>query len=545
MLRILAMSNFSGIIKGAELARPLSGVQVLYIDAGGSEKLLCSSDEQGQWEVSKVPKEGGIVFRKPGFVEKTFSIGKIPALIRLLEDKLIGYQDKLWFKPGETVRAYVHAPESFQATLYRHGIQKTKLLTRGKQPDFAQVVPDGLFVENGLRWEPNFSYRIPENASPGIYSLLLESNHQKPFAIPFVVSAPQEGHSPKPLLVLASTNNWQCYNIWGGRSRYRNFEEDKSDPYLRDSSRFTEFLASAGKLTPRPLVRALKKIVGMTQSDPPWKFKRLSINRPFTNCSLEASSPDEPFTNHLAAGEWRVLAWLEREGYDYDMISGYELHQNPDILKHYQSLILSTHCEYWSERMYKGLKACHNSHGLSIINLSGNSLYREVDFFEDGSLQCVSLKFEESVEDETQLIGVRFTEGDMGTCAPYQVFRPDHWIFNGLNVKKNQLFGEYSLNRKTPRDTDHYDPGRLGTVSGLVGEGASGWETDKLSRTAPGDFTLIAKGQNKGGGAEMVICEPNAKRGGVFSASSITFGGALLIDEVCSGIVNNVLKQFC
>lgn len=535
--------NKSGVIKSVELAQPLSDVRV-FQQAGNSEELLCYTDVKGRWELPEKLSEGKILFRKPGYVDKAYLVENMPYLVRLLENKLVGYQEKLWFKPGESARACIHAPELFRATLCRHGSKKIKIQTWENNPEHTQATPDGLFVENGLSWEPNFSYTIPENASPGIYSLLLESKHQKSFAIPFVVSAPEEKRSQKPLLVLASTNNWQCYNVWGGRNRYRNFEEDKSDPYLRDSSQFTEFLAFAGKLTPRPIVRAVKKIMGMPQSDPPWKFSRLSINRPFTNCALEAENPDEPFTNHLAAGEWRVLAWLERAGYDYDIVTGYELHQNPDLLDQYRGIILSTHCEYWSEQMYEGLKKYHNNHGLSIINLSGNSIYREVDFFEDGSLHCKSLKFEESVEDETQLLGVRFTEGDMGSCAPYQIQKPDHWVFDGLGVGKNEIFGKHSLNKKTARDDTFYDSGRLGTVSGLSGEGASGWETDKLSRTAPPDFIRIAKGQNKGGGADMIVREPEGNRGGFFSASSITFGGALLIDEVCAGIVKNVLDRF-
>ncbi|MDR8394066.1 hypothetical protein NC796_23130 [Aliifodinibius sp. S!AR15-10] len=538
------MNRLSGIIKGAELAQPIPDVQVFHVVEGKTKKQVGTSNENGHWEVTEELNRGALRFEKTGFASKRFPVDEVPDLVRLLEDKLIGYQDRLWYHAGNDIKAYIHAPEPYEATLYRHGLKKEKLLTVENQPAFTQEIPDGLFVKDGLDWETSFSYQVPEDASPGIYSLLLESEHQEPFAIPFVVSTPTDVANRKPLLVLASTNNWQCYNIWGGRSRYRNFEEDKSSPYLRDPSKLTELLAYAGKLAPDPLVRAIKGIIGMPQSDPPWKFKRLSINRPFTNCALEGDTPSSPFTNHLAGGEWRVLAWLEREGYEYDVVSGYELHQNPGILRNYEGIILSTHCEYWSKPMYQGLKESHQNHGLSIINLSGNTMYREVDFYQDGSLHCTSLKFEKSVADETQLLGVRFTEGDLGTAAPYQVRKQNHWVFEQLDMKKGQFFGEDSLNHKTPQKRQVYDPGRLGTVSGLKGHGASGWETDKLSHTAPGDFTLVAKGQNRGGGADMVIREAEGSRGGVFSASSITFGGSLLIDEVCSGIVKNVLKRF-
>jgi hypothetical protein len=281
----------------------------------------------------------------------------------------------------------------------------------------------------------------------------------------------------------------------------------------------------------------------MEQRDAPWKFKRLSIKRPVTNAALEQHDPNKAFTNHLAAGEWRVLAWLEREGFKYDIVTGFELHQDPDLLQHYDGIILSTHSEYWSQPMYEGLKKFHQVNGLWIINLSGNSIYREVDFFSDGSHRCTSLKFEESVEDETQILGVRFTEADYGTCAPYRVTDEKHWIFDGCSLENDELFGKESLNRMTLNNSSRYNPGRPGIRAGLKGEGASGWETDKLSRTAPSDFVRVAKGDNKWGGADMVVRDPEHTRGGVFSASSITFGGSLLIDRKCSQIVKNVLNR--
>ena len=45
------------------------------------------------------------------------------------------------------------------------------------------------------------------------------------------------------------------------------------------------------------------------------------------------------------------------------------------------------------------------------------------------------------------------------------------------------------------------------------------------------------------GGADMIVREPAGTRGGMFTASSITFGGSLLIDPVTSGIVKNAIAQ--
>jgi len=33
-----------------------------------------------------------------------------------------------------------------------------------------------------------------------------------------------------------------------------------------------------------------------------------------------------------------LLAWLEKKKIDYDIVSGAEFHQEPDLLKHYQAM---------------------------------------------------------------------------------------------------------------------------------------------------------------------------------------------------------------
>jgi hypothetical protein len=45
------------------------------------------------------------------------------------------------------------------------------------------------------------------------------------------------------------------------------------------------------------------------------------------------------------------------------------------------------------------------------------------------------------------------------------------------------------------------------------------------------------------GGADMVIREPKGQRGGVFSVSSILFGGGLLLDDVCSTLTKNIINR--
>lgn len=534
-----------GKVCNASLCMPLPNVKITVCDDEGRIKQEKTAEPDGKWHLESLNSGDRISFSLKGYVQKSFAHDELPGIVRLLDDNLIGYQDRLWFKAGDRINAYIYSPVAYRARLYRHGYRKECLLDLGHHPARCQQVPDNHFVATGLSWQPAFWYRIPTDVHPGLYSLLLEAETQEPFAIPMIVSKPQQDCGNQDgLLVLASTNTWQSYNIWGGRSRYRNFEDNQTHDFINLPSHLAiRIIQRIGYFIPNFIKDFVNKILSRNRSPQSWMFQPLSIKRPFTNCALEEDDSFRPFTNHLGAGEWRLLAWLEREGYPYDIVSGYELHCNPKLLSKYRCIILNTHCEYWTKEMYEGLRHFHEKCNGWILNISGNSIYREIEFLDDASSRCKSLSFKTSCADESQTLGVRFTMTDYATCAPYRAVMPEHWIFRGAPLPKSGKFGGASLNQNTRRKLSRYDPGRPGVENGLDGVGASGWETDKLCKDAPPDVRVVAKGLNPGGGADMVVREPTLTRGGMFSASSIMFSGCLLIDQIASTVIANALKK--
>ncbi len=427
-----------GNVTSAELCAPLSGVRIQVSDQ--HHKLISSyeTDSGGCFEIPVNSQTAHLNFSRKGYTSKTIPVHILQSgqPVRLLEARLTGYTDKLWARPGDTVPVYIHAPFRYQATFYRHGLKKQKCSALGPFPVQLQEVPDGFFVDKGLSWDVSFHLDIPENATPGLYSILLESEGWEPFAIPLIIATPHPDWGKRSqLLVLASNTTWQSYNLWGGRSRYRNFENTMTRDYKREYLPFIKnLILRTAECIPLKLRLKLKQLLG--KGHPDWMFKRLSIKRPFTNCFLEQESPEAIFTNHLAAGEWRVLAWLEKNNISYDFVPGQFLHEHKDLLSHYKAIMLNTHCEYWSSQMYHHLKYQHQQQGLWILNISGNAIYREIDFFKDGSTRCVSLFFEESCADETEVLGVRFTEEDYGTAAPFKITNPDHWIYHSIRRRK-------------------------------------------------------------------------------------------------------------
>jgi hypothetical protein len=532
--------TYSGIVKSTAEGRPITGVKVTALDDSGNTVRVTTTDETGAWNIAPAVGIAAFVFEQTGFVAKRVPALNLPSCVRLLEEGIVGYQNKLWFHPGDRPQVFVHSVGPYRARLVRQGIRKELVLDLGSQQAHHREAPNAAWVADGLRWTPSWDYVLPATLQSGLYSLALQTPGHT-FAVPFVVATPAEERGRgASIVVLANTPTWQAYNFYGGRSKYHSWEEHYTPPNRFTPSWRYHLKQRCKDIIPVQLRHWLRRRAA--PPPPPWQTKPLSIHRPFPFSGLDMDQPETPFTNHLAGGEWRLLAWLEREGIAYDFIAAEELHADPDLLSRYRAVILNTHAEYVSKEMYAGLRDFHEQQRGWLLNLSGNSLYCEVELT-DNAIRVVGGLFMDTCTDESQLLGVRFTRNDIGTCAPFRVLQPKHWAFAGVDLSANGCFGKRSLNQDTPITTEQMDPSRPGESIGLAGHGASGWETDKRSDTAPRDITTIAKGMNRFGGADMVIREPAQTRGGMFSASSITFAGSLLIDPVASQLVKNVVER--
>jgi hypothetical protein len=250
----------------------------------------------------------------------------------------------------------------------------------------------------------------------------------------------------------------------------------------------------------------------------------------------------------MAPAEWRLLGWLEREGFAYDYYSEWQLHNGDLDLDAYKILILSVHPEYWSRPMYQRVKDWVYNRGGKLMYLGGNGLNCEVEFLREhlmrfktylapttgGALGMpdpnnpdvyLESRMHRTLESEANLLGVVCTETGIMTAAPYRALNVDHWIFAGTGLKNGDLFGEKSLQER-------------------IHGGASGHETDKMSPHSPPGTVLLAKGINQDeGGAEIVYYETTTQ-GAVFSVGSITYVPCLLVDDAISRITSNVITRF-
>jgi N,N-dimethylformamidase len=482
-----------------------------------------------------------ITLAKEGYGSKWIECNlpaKSPLQLRLMSQAPCGFMSPKWIKAGSHSEIMVHSHEQFRLSLWRYGLTKEPAGVISWFDEHAahtteQLLPDEDFTQCGVNWNrigypsihPQQLLRAPQRS--GLYYLWGRTLSGRQFSFPWIV-APATPSSE--IAVLANTNTWNAYNSFGGRSNYIN---------------------PAG-LPPTPAVCARLDLERYTSHVSVWmaldrEYLTLSFERPefgndiFDNTPWDGHGPEQPIEGRMqygqAPGEWRLLAWLEREGFAYDYYADAQLHDGTLNLDAYRVLLVGVHPEYWTATMFDRVEAwVHN--GGRLIYLGGNGLNCEVEFSSDGArMRCLS---HENFEDnratgnesrmhrthkpESTLAGVAFSYAGAMTAAPYRVLCAGHWAFAGTGLREGDLFGQQSLHERVPG-------------------GASGHETDKLMPNSPLNILLLARGTNlNSGGADMVTFRLG--KGEVFSTGSITWVSSLFPSDEVSRITRNVLCRF-
>jgi N,N-dimethylformamidase len=514
---------------------------VLEFTTAGGESFEARSRAGGAVHVDLPAKPGEwlVTLQKPGYGSKRVRMtprdGQ-PFHFRLLSDGLLGYVWPKWVRAGEPAELRVHSVDPYKLELWRCGWTKQLVRHLGWHDEHGpratmQLTPDGDYTQAGVAWNtigyPNADHR-PGTIAPeksGLYYIHATTLGGSSFTFPWIV-APARPQSP--IAVLASNITWNVYNNFGGRSNYIHAEGLPEVPIVNARQESRRY-ADAGYNT------------WGAQSYPPLSFDRPEpINH--IDPSEQITDPIEGRSAcHLAPAEWRLLGWLEREGFSYDFYGETQLHEGVLDLSKYNVLILSTHPEYWTRRMYDTVKSWVFDAGGKLLYLGGNGLNCEVELPGGDRVIChntaitslwpdgmggAESRFARRHEADANLLGVVFTPAGAMTAAPYRVVDGAHWVFQSAGLRTGDVFGERSLHMRCPG-------------------GASGHETDKRSRAhSPKNLHLLARGLNPAdGGADMTIFD-TPTGGAVFSAGSICYPSSLPVDADVSRVTAAVLRRF-
>jgi hypothetical protein len=512
-----------------------------------ADVLLEFASASGSWEARSrasgavygdLPEgEYQVTLQKRGFGAKRVRVAissDRPHHFRLLSDRLAGYAWPKWTRWGASSEFRVHSVEPYKLELWRYGLEKEFVRHLGWHDEHGpratmQIAPDGDYTQSGVQWNKtgysSSTHRqfVEAPVLSGLYYFHAQTENGDRFGFPWIVAPARPSAQ---IAVLASNITWNAYNNFGGRSNYINPAGLPATPTVNarlDLNRYTDS----------------NHMTWSSLEYPPLSFDRPELwnHIPF---DVRITDPIESRNAcALAAAEWRLLGWLEREGFAYDFYAEPQLHDGTLDLTAYRVLVLNCHPEYWTTSMYRRVKSWVHEHGGRLAYLGGNGLNCVVDLINDHAMvvhngRIKSLwpegigaesRFAREMESEAKLLGVVFDPKGIMSGAPYRVLHPDHWAFKGTGLRAGDLFGVQSLHMRCPG-------------------GASGHETDKRSASSPAQVQLLAKGTNlDDGGAEMTLYEMPSG-GQVFAAGSICYPSSLLVDEPLSQITANVLRRF-
>ena len=414
------------------------------------------------------------------------------------------------------------------------------------------------------RWKVSHRFRIPPDAKSGVYAGRFDFKLKgKPmrYHTSFIVRRPES--KPKaPLLVLVSSNTWLAYN---------------SVPFPVNHGKGLVNMGTGGLGNSHPGAPKYSFYSDHRNGQPTYK---VGLKVPWP-----AGGPNKTYIgggySHLLRGERFLHLWLDKHGYEYDVITDRDLDRNPEILKGYKAVLVNGHSEYWSARAYDGMDDYLKAGGAAVV-MSGNTMFWRVSFDETGEvMECRKFgggiggrklaKVGELYHSHDfkrgslmrfcgypawKLVGLECIGWGGGNFANYQVDLPDHFLFKpaliGIDLKKGEPFG--FTNTKKGAVGHEYDV-RLSTLlratknpalKGLVEP--EGIVTIASSQSNRNVLDFNAEGHRKRVGGEQTIAEiiywERPEGGRVFHTGSIATAWAMYYDEPLSNLVRNVLHHF-
>ncbi len=339
-----------------------------------------------------------------------------------------GYALGRSYRPGEQVALCISALRRTKASVVvqRLGMEvnTVKTLSVDVKP---KPLPRGA-SEQGCGWDEegrgDVTFEVPAAWSPGLYRVSLQDmsddRRLHPGEAFFVVRDPEPGKRSKVLLMLA-TNTYFAYNNYGS---------SRGADGRSTNGSFYEKAKHASFLRPMPL----------------------GFLSPY-DCRAGGPTSRQARYAGWDKWEWPFVRWAEHEGHTLEYATNEDLDRAPGLLKAYRLVLSVGHDEYWSASMRDAMEEYVRTGG-NAAYLSGNVCYRKVGFDRAGSRLTLAGEMDGDAlwshrsgpnRPENRLTGVSFCYGALNPDpVPYRVYRPDHWLFDGLwTMRRNS--GEFPL----------------------------------------------------------------------------------------------------
>lgn len=362
-----------------------------------------------------------------------------PALI----GEIAAYCGQVSVQRGDTVDVSVstmRAGAKFEADVYRMGwyggaggraVRSIKNVDgenqgrwdalSGLQQSTATTV-DGATLLLECNWKRSLQIKIASDWVSGYY--LVKLHELKSDTYTYAIFIVRDDDSPAPILVQASTNTWQAYNVWGDASLYGSFGADRR--YIEKTRR----------------------------------AYRVSYDRPY--------DPNINGQSQYGAGEffrweYNFVRWAEAMGYDMTYTTNVDVHLRGELLQRRRLFVSVGHDEYWTKQQRDAVEQARDA-GVNIAFFSGNEVYwqsrletsstgekaRVLTVYKDASLDprardspseaTVLFRDPPVNRPQSSLTGLAYGSN---TQPDYLAWRPantDTWIFEGTGIQPGDVF---------------------------------------------------------------------------------------------------------
>jgi hypothetical protein len=409
-------------------------------------------------------------------------------------------------------------------------------------------------------WQVTQSFAIQRELPPGSYvgRIKYTTDATHCYDVSFVVK--RAAAKPNPaILVLCSTNTWLGYNV----------------PFP-NSPDATDGWSTGGPGVSVPGAPAFSMYWDHVSSGRPAFQMGLNVPRGIAAPYVRYLDPSYNYS-HLLRAERYLHIWLERNGYDFDVATDLDLHQNPDLLSRYRVVVINGHSEYWSAQAYDGLQRYLQAGGKAVV-ASGNTIFWRVSFDASGTvMECRKTPsgntggspnfrlgelwhsqdgqrgglIRECGRPAWQVIGVDSVGWRSAVVDPFVVSNTGHSFFRTpepIGLGNGAAIG-------LPVSVGHEYDVRLPSIPGSVSPPVpSNYDAVALAGCAVTTQTdgaywdyRTAEANKAGGGPLSEIVDfrlPSPSTGRVLSIGSIAAGRGILGDANMSMLMRNVLHQF-
>jgi hypothetical protein len=239
--------------------------------------------------------------------------------------------------------------------------------------------------------------------------------------------------------------------------------------------------------------------------------------------AYDVATPRQTFAHWDA----KAIAWLEREGYRYDVCTDLDLHEARVDLAAYRAVVSFGHHEYWTDRMRTNVERFVEDGG-NVAFFGGNTMWFRLEW--DPIRRAISRA---GRWNEWETTGVSYARGGgrwIGARprADFRLVDEEHWIVEGLGLARGASFGGDASLAGYECDGRHPDS----DLETIARADLSRWpERDASGERAPDGHADV--GLRRHG------------KGRIFTASTVDWARVLQAgDPVVEGVTRNVLRRF-